>query len=393
MSNLSMQFRLPFENTIDPELVAEIEKSAVYASSRLRSLRITPDRSAADIDCADDARDEVSEKVRKLTAALVRSFRSLGAPEELAQRARRDEGPIADAFAELVDRRWAMPLGRGQVSLAGPALAAKRAIDAAVLSVARTRFAAVEQDHPALLDPNVLVRCGYLGSFPHSISLVSHLTEDFDAIESFRRANLESDAIAVPEPRALTSTDAVLRPAACLPVYRSFEGASLAGTAVTTCGHCFRYESGNMEGLRRLWDFTMREIVFVGSAAYVEGQRVGLVDAVAELMEEWDLGYRLASASDPFFATVRATKALYQRSRALKYEMLVEVGSATIAAGSINFAGTLFGDAFAIKTDTGEVATTACIGFGLERLVYALFSQHGFDARRWPERLREVVLG
>ena len=99
------------------------------------------------------------------------------------------------------------------------------------------------------------------------------------------------------------------------------------------------------------------------------------------------------SASDPFFATVRGTKALWQRTRALKYEVLVDIGTGHLAAGSINYAGTLFGDAFRIRTDGGEIATTACVGFGLERFVLALFSQHGFEPGRWPRAMREIVFG
>ena len=112
-------------------------------------------------------------------------------------------------------------------------------------------------------------------------------------------------------------------------------------------------------------------------------------------MEQWDLAFRLESATDPFFATVRGTKALWQRTRDLKYEMLVDVGGdvGTIALGSINLAGTLFGNAFGIRTHEGEPATTACVGFGLERLVLALFSQHGFEPTRWPRPMREVVFG
>jgi seryl-tRNA synthetase len=163
------------------------------------------------------------------------------------------------------------------------------------------------------------------------------------------------------------------------------------GVAITTTGKAFRYESRNMEGIRRLWDFSMREIIFIGSAQAVEQQRARAVHAVTTLMEHWDLDCRVVSGSDPFFATVRGTKALWQRTRGLKYEMLVDVGAGSVAAGSLNFAGTHFGDAFGIRTDQGEIATTACVGFGLERLVLALFSQHGFEPERWPRAMREVV--
>jgi seryl-tRNA synthetase len=391
-----MHFRLSFENAIHPELVAELEKSAVYATSRLKRFQVTADRGAADIECTDGARDEVTEKVRKFVGAMVGTFRSLGAPEELARRTRPDELPIvSDAFAELEKRRWVRPLGRGQVSLAGGAFALKRFVDEAVRDLARTHFGAMEEEHPTLLDPDVLLRSGYLSSFPHSVSFVSHLVEDFDSIEAFRAANTDSDSLHVPDASAMSSADAVLRPAVCLPVYRALEGTSLPadGLAITTAGRCFRYESGNMQGIQRLWDFSMRELVFVGAAHDIERQRTRIVDALISLMEEWDLGFRLVSASDPFFATVRGTKALWQRTRDLKYEMLVDIGTGNVAVGSINFAGTLFGDAFHIQTYDGEIATTACVGFGLERLVLALFSQHGFEPARWPHAMREAVFG
>lgn len=392
----SMIVRLTFEQAIHEELVGELEKGAVYASSRLERFRITADRRAADVECAEEARDEVVAKVRKYVDAVVATFRSLGDPEELARTARRDELPIVpDALAELTRRRWIRPLGRGQVGFAGGACALKRLLDDSIRELARSSFGAQDEDYPALIDPEVLARAGYLGSFPQSICLVSHLTEDFDAIEAFRAANTESASLHVPDPHALTHAHAALRPAVCLPVYRALEGTSLpaGGLVVTTAGKAFRYESGNMEGLKRLWDFSMREIVFAGSAGFVEEQRARVIDAVTALMRRWDLACRLVSASDPFFATVRGSKTLWQRSRGLKHEMLVDVGTGPLAAGSINVAGTLFGDTFRISTHDGKVATTACVGFGLERLVLALFSQHGFEPARWPPTIREVVFG
>jgi seryl-tRNA synthetase len=392
-----MHFRLPLANAIPHELVVELERGAAYASTHLSRLQLSDDRRVAEIECADGTQAEVADKVRKHVDALVATFRSPGAPEELARGVRRDEGPVSDALADLERRKWVRALGRGQVALAGGAFALMRFLDEAVRDVARARFGAEEQDHPALIDSEVLTRCKYFSSFPHSVCLVSHLAEDFDAIEAFRAANTESDSLRVPDPSAMKHGDAALRPAVCIPVYRALEGETLpeGGVTVTTSGKAFRYESSNLRGMHRLWDFSMREIVFAGSADFVLGRRARVVEAVVSLMREWDLGFRLESASDPFFATVRGTKALWQRTRDLKYEMLVDAGAnvGTLAVGSINFAGTLFGHAFSIRTHEGDPAATACVGFGLERLVLALFSQHGFDSRRWPRGMREVVFG
>ncbi|HEY8077627.1 MAG TPA: hypothetical protein VIF62_26050 [Labilithrix sp.] len=382
---------MELENAIDEELVAELEKSAPYASNKLERLRVTPDRCGAEVQCADGSTvEEVRPKVLALVRAMSERFRSLGPAEELAHRARRDDGPIdVGAFDELARRGWARAIGRGQIALAGGALALKQRLDADVRDLARARFGALEEDHPTLLDAEVLARCGYFGSFPQSVCLVSHLREDFDAIESFRRANVDADSLRVPEASAL-ATDAVLRPAVCIPIYRAMQGASLrdGGRVVTSSGRCYRYESRNMEGMRRLWDFSMREIVFLGD---VEAKRAAILGSLTALAETWDLSFRLVSASDPFFATVRATKALWQRTRAAKYELVVDAG-APLAAGSVNFAGALFGEAFGI-THGGAPATTACVGFGLERLVLALFAQHGFDRARWPREIGEAALG
>jgi seryl-tRNA synthetase len=393
-----MHFQLPLAQAIPDELVIELEKGAAYASAHLRRLELTADRRAADIECAEGTQAEVTDKVRRHVDALVSTFRSPGAPEVLARGVRRDEGPVAsDAFVELERRRWVRTLGRGQVALAGGAFALRRFLDEAVRDAGRALFSAEEHDYPALIDPEVLARCHYFSSFPHSVCLASHLVEDFDAIEAFRAANTDGRSLHVPDPSALTHSDAALRPAVCLPVYQALEGESLpeGGVAITTSGKAFRYESSNLQGMHRLWDFSMREIIFAGSADSVRERRAQVVDAVVSLMDQWDLAFRLESASDPFFATVRGTKALWQRTRDLKYEMLVDVGArvGTLAVGSINLAGTLFGHAFGIRTHEGEAATTACVGFGLERLVLAMFSQHGFDPLRWPRAMREVVFG
>ncbi len=393
-----MRFRLPFQNEIHDDLVPEMEKGAAYSTARLRSFRITADRRGADIECADGAEAEVTEKVRKHVEAMVATFRHLGEPVELARTERRDDGALAaDALAELERRRWVLPVGRGQAAFAGGAFALKRFVDDAVRGVALRHSGAREEDYPDLLDPNILAQCGYLGSFPHSVCLVSHLAEDFDAIEAFRAANNESRSLQVPDPGAWTPADAALRPAVCIPIYGALRGTRLpeGGLTITTAGKAFRYESSNLQGIHRLWDFSMREIVFLGSAKFVEERRARMVETAMSLMSEWDLASRLVSASDPFFATVRGTKALWQRSRDLKYEVLADVGRSAgpIAVGSINLAGPLFGHAFDIRTEGGEVATTACVGFGLERLVLALFSQHGFEPGRWPPAMREVVFG
>jgi hypothetical protein len=48
-----------------------------------------------------------------------------------------------------------------------------------------------------------------------------------------------------------------------------------------------------------------------------------------------------------------------------------------------------FGSTFGLSTASGEVAHTACVAFGMDRLALALFATHGLDTARWPQQARE----
>ena len=82
-----------------------------------------------------------------------------------------------------------------------------------------------------------------------------------------------------------------------------------------------------------------------------------------------------------------------QKEQKLKFEVLVPVISKDkpTACCSFNFHEGHFGEAFEIQTPDGAVANTACLGFGLERCVMALFQQHGFDPGNWSSQVRSIL--
>lgn len=59
---------------------------------------------------------------------------------------------------------------------------------------------------------------------------------------------------------------------------------------------------------------------------------------------------------------------------------------------SFNYHQDHFGHLFDIHTSTKEVAHTACVGFGRERIALALFKTHGFSLPEWPAAVRERLL-
>ena len=80
-----------------------------------------------------------------------------------------------------------------------------------------------------------------------------------------------------------------------------------------------------------------------------------------------------------------------QKDQRLKFEVLIPVISREhpTACCSFNFHQDHFGSKWGIRQADGSVANTACLGFGMERIVMALFNTHGFDVARWPASVRE----
>ena len=181
----------------------------------------------------------------------------------------------------------------------------------------------------------------------------------------------------------------------CYHVFQQYRGRSLDTTDVhvVTCrGKSFRFESAYVTTLERLWDFTIREIVFMGTREQVTGARESLLRRCLSYMQELDLAGQCEVANDPFFGGDAADRISSQRLMELKYELRLEVAPAhAIAVGSFNFHDRHFGSSFAITSDTGEPVHSSCVGFGLERLVYAFLCQYGLAPDTWPADVRMAL--
>jgi seryl-tRNA synthetase len=395
-------FTVPLPRPVDLDLAADLEKQAVYASIHIRRLRVNAERNGVEVVSEDGANEaEVRVKVERYLDTMVSRFRKLR-KKALMKNERRDAAPYEkNVYAELKRRGWVRELGRGQAGLAGPALRLAQALDARCAALATERFAALPESYPALIPADVLGRCGYFASFPQSVSLVSHLVEDYDLIEEFRVANAGSPRLSIPRPAALPTPEACLTPAVCYHTYQSLEGTRIgaAGRAITSMGRCFRYESKNIAGLDRLWDFGMREIVFVGTESWVSAQRERAIEAVSGQVAEWDLDCVIETANDPFFPTVHTNKAYWQQRADLKFEVRLSVEPEadgtprSLACGSLNLHENFFGRTFGIVAADAQPAFTGCVAWGLERWVLAGFTQHGYDPERWPATLRREIFG
>jgi seryl-tRNA synthetase len=286
------------------------------------------------------------------------------------------------SFAEPVDLTGVRVLGVGWVALQGIPLHLFRYFDRVFESLG-SRWFAQALSAPSLISEHLLVRAGYFRSFPHHVTFASHLKQDIEVMDSFRERQDTPD---------LEIPGACLSPAVCYHVYSLFQNQAVpaSGAVFNICGKCYRREAGDTSDLRRLWEFTMRELVFLGSSATVLAGRDQSIAAISELLDLHQLGGEIRTASDPFFLSPDAmAKTYYQLKSDSKFEVSLYLPEGErLAVGSLNYHSDFFGRAFDVRLEGGGPMHSACAAFGLERWVYAFLAQHGSDPKRWPDVVR-----
>jgi seryl-tRNA synthetase len=192
------------------------------------------------------------------------------------------------------------------------------------------------------------------------------------------------------------ATEVVLAPAACYPLYPVVAKRgplAAAGGLFDLYSYCFRHEPSKDPA--RMQMFRMREYVRVGSAEQVTAFRAQWLERGQKLVGLLGLPFHLDVANDPFFGRAGQMMASSQRDQKLKFELLVPIESEAkpTACLSFNYHQDHFGELWDIKTTSGALAHTACVGFGMERVALALFRHHGFDVEAWPASVRAALWG
>jgi seryl-tRNA synthetase len=214
-------------------------------------------------------------------------------------------------------------------------------VDSKVVELA-IKARAVELTVPSLIERSILERAGYFESFPDS------------TVE-------QSEGGCIP-------------PAVCYHCYAKLAATSLQGPSIWTCvARCRRKEDNKEPG--RLRTFTMREIVFVGSAAWVQERRREWMDRVLAFAKSLQLAVHLDVATDSFFAGGEARgRKLLQQIKGMKFELRAQMDAegAPLAISSFNLHERFFSRRFGFRLDDGTDAYSGCVAFGLERWALAL---------------------
>ncbi|MBK8618750.1 MAG: amino acid--[acyl-carrier-protein] ligase [Anaerolineales bacterium] len=242
--------------------------------------------------------------------------------------------------------------------------------------------------------PPVITRANYLKtthieSFPDLIgSIHSFYGKEKDHLEMLRKIQDGEEWTGDLGPTAL-----MLTPAICYPLYPTAKDSVLSenGRLVDLVGFAFRHEPSNDPA--RMQTFRMHEFVRMGTPEQALAHRDNWLKKGEEMLRALELDAKPALANDPFFGRGGRAMVVSQREQELKYELVVAITSEEkpTAIASSNYHLDHFSHPFNIKLQSGELAHTACVGFGLERTALALFKKFGFDPKTWPAATKNLL--
>jgi seryl-tRNA synthetase len=387
------EYSIAISPEVPPGMAEEFAKRVYYAASEIRGFTLVPGERGEVGEIEISTVDEVdpTEIGRKLNLVVRRDVLTQAGIEETPavwQSMAMPRAPRVE-FGDLERAGLVTRMGDGAYGASGDLAVLLRRIDDRVRRLAVEGFDAVENSYPALVPTTALHRAGYFDSFPQFLMTVGRFHSDADVYDGFA-ADFEAA-----ESKAEFMADRTehigycLSPTVCYHSYHQHAGRRVPdeGTVLTAWGRIFRFESNYHHTLERLWDFSMREIVFFGSRKAVTDLRQNLVTAVCALVDDLRLAGHVEVANDPFFSNGSdAKRAMVQRALRMKYELhMPVVGGRTTSVGSFNLHGSKFGEAFGITTSGGAPAHSGCVGIGMERIAYAFLCRHGIDPSDWPE--------
>ncbi len=385
-------------------LVGEIQSKLAYVDERISSAQVSSDKISLNLKppvtgepilLTKESRTELEEKVQRVVTSMAK-----GAIKPKVQLLEEHlERPVLfrnDPLPELFSRGEVSQEATGIYTL-GPLLTRLiNFFESQFLALADS-FEARPYRFPTLIPARYLERVNYFHAFPHSLTFATHLREDLDAIDQFaQHAACDSRGLSTPS-QSFARIETLLSPAVCYHLYFSLADKPLPGSQLTATavGNCFRYEAINLNSLERMWNFTMREVIFVGTKDFVLENRETARRRMAKVFEEIGFAYQVESANDPFFIGEFRKQAAFQSAFQLKFEIRASLPykNSTMAVGSYNYHQDFFGRNLNITLSDGSPAHTGCVAFGLERIAFAFLAQFGFDPVNWPVEIRKTVAG
>jgi seryl-tRNA synthetase len=249
-------------------------------------------------------------------------------------------------------------------------------------------FGAQPYRFPTLIPARYLERVNYFRAFPHSLTFVTHLREDLDAIDHFsQHAACDEHGCLTTPMDSFAGIQTLLSPAVCYHLYFALADQPLPeGQVVATAvGNCFRYEAINLarwnavEFHHARSDLRWLERLCAPQSrsrppAYADRLRTHRVSLPRRERQRSFLYRRISQAG----CFPERLPAQIRNSRRTALQRV------TLAVGSYNYHQDFFGRSLNMTLPDGSPAHTGCVAFGLERIAFAFLSQYGLDPAQWP---------
>ncbi|MGE6631474.1 aminoacyl--tRNA ligase-related protein [Bacillus sp. NPDC077027] len=248
-----------------------------------------------------------------------------------------------------------------------------------------TDFGAKQRRYPSTVSKDLMEKCKYHTNFPQNIYSVFEIPHDYQIIDQIREDNNGF------LPEHFQQAGRFLQPCICYHCYEELEGKTYSGSQImTAAGQCFRHEiSWKVDPLRKL-EFSMREIVFIGSSDYITETRQALIEKVWHSFNQLGLDGKVITANDPFFFYEDIEKANYQLMANSKYELVALTEKKEVSIASFNHCGDMLCERFQIKDEKGMPLYSGCTAFGIDRWVQVFLQKYGREHTNWPSGMMEI---
>lgn len=391
---------ISYDKTMTPDLVDAFEKKIYYISEKIVSFRrVYAGDSIVGVELTilgEYDEDEIRRRVSEILSNEI-----IGLKDVRMNRVWDNDASTADSekvLQECLAKKLVFLPSEGQISLRGMLVKLFDFFDSVFKEISVEFFACENYRFPTLLKTSALKKAGYFESFPNLLMFASRLKNEISNYNAFKNAfntNIDDEEIVQSLLTYCCSTDYGLPPTMCYYVYDMLSGQAVNNQAFTARGKSFRYENKYQKPFERLWDFTIRETVFIGDKKYAEKGVQDYRDYAIRLMELLNLKGFCETANDPFFLVNDTTKKInVQKMMGSKYELRLRINPEnTMAVGSFNVHGQFISKRFHLFANENkrEYCYTGCIGIGLERMLFGFLAQYGCDESNWPAIVREGI--
>ena len=294
---MSEKFEFTPVVTIPAHLIGQIRAKLAYVDEQIGEAEIAADGEKITLTlrrAVDDAhKTKIKEKVQHVVEEMARGAIQPKV-EILEDHSHRPTYYDQDPMDELLARGEVYEEETG-VFVFGPLVTRLMDFFESRFLMLADEFEAKPYRFPTLISAKMLDRVDYFSAFPHSLTFATHLREDLDVINHFaHEAHYEDDGLNAPAD-SFSKFKVLNSPAVCYHLYFSLADHPLPdGKLIATAvGHCFRYESTNLTSMERLWNFTMREVIFVGPKDFVLENREKSRQFMEKIFEEIGLVYHV----------------------------------------------------------------------------------------------------